>query len=1187
MKTRSKRRRGGFLERFKLDEAYLVRPDRKTGRPGILVGTDADEERVLVKVWPKTPGAPDDDLREIWHHELRQLHRLGGYPGAAETIVSLSQAEADDTGFYLVLDLGQRRPLATLLKAGPNGKSLGNTRLPSNRARLWQNLARIASGLETLHAQGLLHRNLDAWSILTTGGDEPDFQLTGFEWSIRLMGAATGSSAARASERSSGEPASFLQDWRALGRLSAELLGINSKRLEDTSVPASGVSDYLTVDEVRLLRQLCLAERLDRLDGEVVDQRIKDVLRSLEADIAGREAKFNLVLTLGRNSKLSQQIREASGNDLEISAIDEQLVFVRADLSASPLLIAVKSSVGSDFKLVLQGTKLLYSLAAYVPETPSAAPTWELASCDHCERTSPARVNIVGSMQLPAKALELMSFKDAGVRFSRLRGKLSSWESLRKELDKQSAVPDRLQRLHQAIALTQFIEALYAAADTFPVDILEVGRDSEGDQRLLNVSLRADAERDALSSALGIKAPARRFEDAVKDDRRGDEWVLTESRHVGHREVTDSTWRFVKKLTRPGSSPAFVFSGSNPPPQLRNPVFIPGDFVGRDAQLRRRLKALRALADHSELLRMLVDPRLRILDSHEVVKSDAIFAALDKSKQKAMEAIVSTLPIFLVQGPPGVGKTRLVRDLVTEIFSDDTTGRVLLTAQSNAAVNHLMKELQDVLSGGSEKALVVRCQPRESKDDAGPYEISRKSQELLQKLVKSPLATDGPPQLQEVLRDLVASKNADADRPASRISKPAYGRQAFEGLVVRAANVVFATTNTFELERLIDERGQFDWSIVEEAGKATGGELVAPLLLSYRRLMIGDHKQLSPFGSERAIKLLESPEATREALKVGNEFISRTLRDPSTDEVLDEIDEEAGDFPALCSLAIGCIILFEKLIEAEFGVHKRNPSAKRLAHRLNQQHRMHPVIARVVSHCFYEDDLESHEDTVARFARERCPVVSGDTKRIPNAPIVVVDMPYVQSTIGKKEGERHPRWHNPDEVEAIVQVLGLLKADGKSEKQPSLAILSPYWEQVQRLKAQIDQNLAAVPNVSGFRPAVAPNTYCGTVDSFQGNEADAVVISFVRNNHHSGVRSALGFLSDFRRMNVLLSRAKWRMIIVGSMAFIDEILNSARSTEAAIDIEFLARFRFALEKERTGGNAVIIPAARLLKERAK
>ncbi|WP_446919858.1 AAA domain-containing protein, partial [Klebsiella pneumoniae] len=42
---------------------------------------------------------------------------------------------------------------------------------------------------------------------------------------------------------------------------------------------------------------------------------------------------------------------------------------------------------------------------------------------------------------------------------------------------------------------------------------------------------------------------------------------------------------------------------------------------------------------------------------------------------------------------------------------------------------------------------------------------------------------------------------------------------------------------------------QFDWSIMEESGKVTGIELISPLLLSYRRLMIGDHNQLPPYRS--------------------------------------------------------------------------------------------------------------------------------------------------------------------------------------------------------------------------------------------------------------------------------------------------------------------------------------------------
>ncbi len=48
-------------------------------------------------------------------------------------------------------------------------------------------------------------------------------------------------------------------------------------------------------------------------------------------------------------------------------------------------------------------------------------------------------------------------------------------------------------------------------------------------------------------------------------------------------------------------------------------------------------------------------------------------------------------------------------------------------------------------------------------------------------------------------------------------------------MILRAANLVFATTNSYAVERLIEERGLFDWTIVEEAGKATGlGRVLAP-----------------------------------------------------------------------------------------------------------------------------------------------------------------------------------------------------------------------------------------------------------------------------------------------------------------------------------------------------------------------
>jgi hypothetical protein len=63
-KTRNSRRRG-FLEEYRLDETYLLKPDRASGRPGISEGLAPDGEPVLVKNWPRNSKQNDEDLAEI------------------------------------------------------------------------------------------------------------------------------------------------------------------------------------------------------------------------------------------------------------------------------------------------------------------------------------------------------------------------------------------------------------------------------------------------------------------------------------------------------------------------------------------------------------------------------------------------------------------------------------------------------------------------------------------------------------------------------------------------------------------------------------------------------------------------------------------------------------------------------------------------------------------------------------------------------------------------------------------------------------------------------------------------------------------------------------------------------------------------------------------------------------------
>lgn len=93
-------------------------------------------------------------------------------------------------------------------------------------------------------------------------------------------------------------------------------------------------------------------------------------------------------------------------------------------------------------------------------------------------------------------------------------------------------------------------------------------------------------------------------------------------------------------------------------------------------------------------------------------------------------------------------------------------------------------------------------------------------------------------------------------------------------------------------------------------------------------------------------------------------------------------------------------------------------------------------------------------------------------------------------------------------------------------KRLSIGIISPYKEQVQYITAQI----AADEELEQYKSAIAVKT----VDGFQGQERDIIYISMVRSND----QREIGFLSDTRRMNVALTRAKKKLVVIGDSATI-------------------------------------------------
>ena len=165
---------------------------------------------------------------------------------------------------------------------------------------------------------------------------------------------------------------------------------------------------------------------------------------------------------------------------------------------------------------------------------------------------------------------------------------------------------------------------------------------------------------------------------------------------------------------------------------------------------------------------------------------------------------------------------------------------------------------------------------------------------------------------------------------------------------------------------------------------------------------------------------------------------------------------------------------------------------------LAEQHRMNEKIMRYPSEALYQGRLRAHPSVA-----DHC---------IDDAPLLFID------TAGRGFEEEKPEDSesklNPGEAElAAAQALELLARVPAQQ----IAVISPYDAQVQKIRALL---------------AEAPAIEVDTVDGFQGREKDAVVVSLVRSNP----AGELGFCSDLRRINLALTRARKKLIVIGDSA---------------------------------------------------
>ncbi len=178
---------------------------------------------------------------------------------------------------------------------------------------------------------------------------------------------------------------------------------------------------------------------------------------------------------------------------------------------------------------------------------------------------------------------------------------------------------------------------------------------------------------------------------------------------------------------------------------------------------------------------------------------------------------------------------------------------------------------------------------------------------------------------------------------------------------------------------------------------------------------------------------------------------------------------------------------------------------------LTIQYRMHSDIMSFPSRWFYNNQLEAASEVKDRgILRLDQPIVWMDTSHLDFTEEVKIES---LSRINKQEAELLV-----SQLKAYLEKIG---RDRILEEHIDFGLISPYKAQVHYLRGLIKRD-------SFFKPYKQLITI-HTVDGFQGQERDVILISLVRANEHGQI----GFLNDLRRMNVAITRARMKLIIMG------------------------------------------------------
>lgn len=449
------------------------------------------------------------------------------------------------------------------------------------------------------------------------------------------------------------------------------------------------------------------------------------------------------------------------------------------------------------------------------------------------------------------------------------------------------------------------------------------------------------------------------------------------------------------------------------------------------------------------------------------------FPWLNPTQERAVNEVLWAKDVAIVHGPPGTGKTTTLVEAINETLMRES--QVLVCAQSNMAVDWISEKLVDrginVLRIGN---------PTRVNDKMLGFTYERRFESH----------TDYP--------QLWAIRKAIRELRKNRKKGSENYHQKMDRLKSRAAEIelrinaelfgearVIACTLVGSAHHLL-EGMKFGTLFIDEAAQALEAACWIPMKRASRVILAGDHCQLPP-----TVKSIA-------ALRAG---LGKTL-----------MERIAENKPEVVTL-------------------------------LKIQYRMNDEIMRFSSDWFYGGKVESapqikyrsvldydhpitwidtsNEENQITIEGEDAPEDSASTTSSVSAANQNSDLNFKEQFVGESFGRIN-------KAEAELTLLTLAEYFTKIGKQRVLeeridvGIISPYRAQVQYLKKLIKKYEFFKP----YRRLISVNT----VDGFQGQERDVILISLVRSNDEGQI----GFLKDLRRMNVAMTRARMKLIILGN-----------------------------------------------------